>query len=47
MTAGGAKRFAESMSVPAVPQESLITDYARMRWKQNLAPEADPVESQM
>eukprot|EP00066_Takifugu_rubripes_P012195 XP_011601461.1 PREDICTED: isoaspartyl peptidase/L-asparaginase isoform X1 [Takifugu rubripes] len=47
LTAGGAQQFAESMGVPLVQQESLITDYARMRWRQNLAPEANPVECQM
>lgn len=47
LTAGGAQEFAESMGVPLVQQESLITDYARMRWRQNLAPEANPVECQM
>ncbi|XP_067092364.1 isoaspartyl peptidase/L-asparaginase [Osmerus mordax] len=47
LTAEGASQFARSMGVPEVPEESLITDYARMRWKKNLAPEANPVECQM
>ncbi|XP_056904351.1 LOW QUALITY PROTEIN: isoaspartyl peptidase/L-asparaginase [Takifugu flavidus] len=47
LTAGGAQQFAESMGVPLVQQESLITTPARMRWRQNLAPEANPVECQM
>lgn len=47
LAAEGANQFAESMGVPQVQQESLITDYARMRWRQNLAPDANPVECQM
>lgn len=47
LTAEGASQFARSMGVPEVPQESLITEYAQMRWKKNLAPDANPVECQM
>nr|XP_040035206.1 isoaspartyl peptidase/L-asparaginase isoform X1 [Gasterosteus aculeatus aculeatus] len=47
LTAEGANRFARSMGVSEVPPESLITDYSRMRWKENLAPGANPVDSQM
>ncbi|KAM8739382.1 isoaspartyl peptidase/L-asparaginase isoform X2 [Acanthopagrus latus] len=47
LTAEGAKQFAQSMGVPEVPQESLITEYSRMRWRKNLAPDANPVECQM
>ncbi|KAM4591318.1 isoaspartyl peptidase/L-asparaginase isoform 2-T3 [Odontesthes bonariensis] len=47
LTADGASKFARSMGVPEVPQESLITEYSQMRWKKNLAPDANPVESQM
>lgn len=47
LTAEGANHFARSMGVPEVSQESLITEYARMRWKKNLAPDANPVECQM
>ncbi|XP_068597779.1 isoaspartyl peptidase/L-asparaginase [Brachionichthys hirsutus] len=47
LTAGGASLFARSMRIPEVPQESLITEYARMCWKENLAPGANPVESQL
>uniref|UniRef100_UPI003AACDF86 isoaspartyl peptidase/L-asparaginase-like n=1 Tax=Centroberyx gerrardi TaxID=166262 RepID=UPI003AACDF86 len=47
LTAGGASQFARAMGVPEVPEESLITDYARMRWKKNKAPDANPMESQM
>lgn len=47
LTAEGASKFARSMGVPEVPLESLITEYSRMRWKKNLAPEANPVEYQM
>nr|XP_046258940.1 isoaspartyl peptidase/L-asparaginase [Scatophagus argus]XP_046258942.1 isoaspartyl peptidase/L-asparaginase [Scatophagus argus]XP_046258943.1 isoaspartyl peptidase/L-asparaginase [Scatophagus argus]XP_046258944.1 isoaspartyl peptidase/L-asparaginase [Scatophagus argus]XP_046258945.1 isoaspartyl peptidase/L-asparaginase [Scatophagus argus] len=47
LTAEGANRFARSMGVPEVPQESLITEYSRWRWKQNLEPDANPVECQM
>ncbi|KAM4599626.1 isoaspartyl peptidase/L-asparaginase isoform 1-T1 [Fundulus diaphanus] len=47
LTAEGASQFARSMGVPEVPLESLITDYSRMRWKKNLAPDANPVECQM
>lgn len=47
LTAEGANQFARSMGVPEVPQESLITEYSRMRWRKNLEPDANPVESQM
>ncbi|XP_052006564.1 isoaspartyl peptidase/L-asparaginase [Xyrauchen texanus] len=47
LTAEGASKFARDMGVPEVTEESLITDYAKMRWKKNLEPEANPVESQM
>lgn len=47
LTAEGASKFARSMGVPEVPEESLITDYAKMRWKKNLEPDANPVECQM
>lgn len=47
LTAEGASQFARSMGVPEVPMESLITEYARMRWTKNLAPNANPVECQM
>ncbi|XP_037543683.1 isoaspartyl peptidase/L-asparaginase [Nematolebias whitei] len=47
LTAEGASQFAHSMGVAEVPQESLITEYSRMRWRKNLAPDANPVESQM
>uniref|UniRef100_A0A3Q3ESW2 Isoaspartyl peptidase/L-asparaginase n=1 Tax=Labrus bergylta TaxID=56723 RepID=A0A3Q3ESW2_9LABR len=47
LTAEGAKQFARSMGVPEVPMESLITEYSRMRWRKNLAPDANPVECQM
>lgn len=47
LTAEGASKFARSMGVPEVPEESLITDYAKMRWKKNLQPDANPVECQM
>ncbi|CAG00375.1 unnamed protein product, partial [Tetraodon nigroviridis] len=43
----GANQFAESMCVPQVQPESLITDYARMRWRQNLVPDTTPVEQQV
>ncbi|XP_061766965.1 isoaspartyl peptidase/L-asparaginase isoform X2 [Nerophis ophidion] len=47
LTAHGANQFARVMGIPEVPQESLITEYSRMRWKKNLAPDANPVECQM
>lgn len=47
LTAEGASQFARAMGIPEVPEESLITDYARKRWKDNLGPEANPVECQM
>lgn len=47
LTAEGASKFARAMGVPEVSEESLITDYARMRWKKNLQPDANPVECQM
>uniref|UniRef100_A0A3B5B3B5 Isoaspartyl peptidase/L-asparaginase n=1 Tax=Stegastes partitus TaxID=144197 RepID=A0A3B5B3B5_9TELE len=47
LTAEGASQFARSMGVPEVPMESLITEYARMRWRENLVPDANPVKYQM
>ncbi|XP_063348046.1 isoaspartyl peptidase/L-asparaginase [Pelmatolapia mariae] len=47
LTAKGANQFARSMGIEEVPQESLITEYSRMRWRKNLAPDANPVECQM
>ncbi|XP_072534213.1 isoaspartyl peptidase/L-asparaginase [Salminus brasiliensis] len=47
LTAEGALQFARAMGVPEVDEESLITDYARMRWRKNLLPGANPVENQM
>ncbi|XP_062257005.1 isoaspartyl peptidase/L-asparaginase [Platichthys flesus] len=47
LTAEGANQFARAMGVPEIPPESLITEYSRMRWKKNLAPDANPVECQM
>ncbi|MED6265935.1 Isoaspartyl peptidase/L-asparaginase [Characodon lateralis] len=47
LTAEGASQFARFMGIPEVPQESLITEYSRMRWKKNLEPDANPVECQM
>ncbi|XP_061600819.1 isoaspartyl peptidase/L-asparaginase-like isoform X1 [Cololabis saira] len=47
LTADGASKFARSMGVPEVPMDSLITQYSRMRWEKNLAPDANPVECQM
>ncbi|XP_039995745.1 isoaspartyl peptidase/L-asparaginase [Xiphias gladius] len=47
LTAEGANQFAWAMGVPKVPQESLITEYSRMRWKKNLDLDANPVECQM
>lgn len=47
LTAEGASQFARSMGIPEVPLESLITEYSRMRWRKNLAHDANPVECQM
>ncbi|KAJ8402723.1 hypothetical protein AAFF_G00363950 [Aldrovandia affinis] len=47
LTADGASQFARAMGVQEVPEESLITDYARMRWRKNLDPDSNPVECQM
>ncbi|KAK3554224.1 hypothetical protein QTP70_020189 [Hemibagrus guttatus] len=47
LTAEGASQFARAMGIPEVTEESLITDYARKRWRDNLDPGANPVESQM
>ncbi|KAL0964440.1 hypothetical protein UPYG_G00323890 [Umbra pygmaea] len=47
LTGDGASQFARAMGVPDVSEESLITEYARMRWKKNIAPDANPVECQM
>ncbi|XP_026878770.2 isoaspartyl peptidase/L-asparaginase isoform X1 [Electrophorus electricus] len=46
LTAEGASQFARTMGVPEVPEESMITDYARMRWKKNLDPDTNPMECQ-
>lgn len=47
LTAEGANQFARTMGIPEVSEESLITEYSRMRWRKNLAPGANPVECQM
>ncbi|KAJ8360118.1 hypothetical protein SKAU_G00166430 [Synaphobranchus kaupii] len=47
LTAEGASKFARAMGVQEVQEESLITDYARKRWKQNLDRDSNPVECQM
>ncbi|KAM9477905.1 isoaspartyl peptidase/L-asparaginase isoform 1-T2 [Clarias gariepinus] len=47
LAADGASQFARTMGIPEVAEESLITDYAIKRWKDNLIPDADPVEAQM
>jgi len=47
LTAEGASKFARAMGVPEVSGESLVTDYARMRWKRNLGPDTNPVECQI
>ncbi|XP_061546675.1 isoaspartyl peptidase/L-asparaginase [Phycodurus eques] len=47
LTAHGANQFARAMGVPEVPQESLITEYSRMRWRKNLADDPNTAESQM
>ncbi|MCJ8730520.1 hypothetical protein PDJAM_G00185490 [Pangasius djambal] len=47
LTAEGASQFARAMGIPEVPEESLITDYARKRWKDNLHKGANPVQCQM
>ncbi|KAB5581667.1 hypothetical protein PHYPO_G00178390 [Pangasianodon hypophthalmus] len=47
LTAEGASQFARAMGIPEVPEESLITDYARKRWKDNLHKDANPVECQI
>ncbi|XP_023695361.1 isoaspartyl peptidase/L-asparaginase isoform X2 [Paramormyrops kingsleyae] len=47
LTAEGASHFARAMGVPEVPEESLITEYARMRWRKNLDPDANPVQCMM
>ncbi|XP_058241710.1 isoaspartyl peptidase/L-asparaginase [Hemibagrus wyckioides] len=47
LTAEGASQFARAMGIPEVTEESLITDYARKRWRDNLNPGANPVECQM
>ncbi|XP_064173282.1 isoaspartyl peptidase/L-asparaginase isoform X2 [Anguilla rostrata] len=47
LTAEGASKFARAVGVPEVPEETLITDYARKRWQRNLQPGSNPVECQM
>ncbi|XP_028845288.1 isoaspartyl peptidase/L-asparaginase-like [Denticeps clupeoides] len=47
LAADSALQFAKEMGIPEVSEESLKTDYAVMRWQKNLAPDADPVVSQM
>lgn len=47
LTAEGASQFARAMGIPEVPEESLITDYSRKRWKDNLGPDANPLQCQM
>ncbi|MCI4376354.1 hypothetical protein PGIGA_G00187580 [Pangasianodon gigas] len=47
LTAEGASQFARAMGIPEVPEESLITEYARKRWKDNLHKDANPVECQI
>ncbi|XP_060728585.1 isoaspartyl peptidase/L-asparaginase [Tachysurus vachellii] len=47
LTGKGASEFAKDMKIPEVTEESLITDYSRKRWKDNLCPDSNPVLSQM
>ncbi|GAA6107472.1 isoaspartyl peptidase/L-asparaginase isoform X1 [Tachysurus ichikawai] len=47
LTAEGASQFAKAMKIPEVTEESLITDYARKRWKDNLSSDSNPVLCQM
>ncbi|XP_018595580.2 isoaspartyl peptidase/L-asparaginase [Scleropages formosus] len=47
LTAEGASQFARNMGIPEVQEESLITEYSIMRWRKNLSPDANPVESHM
>ncbi|XP_053477369.1 isoaspartyl peptidase/L-asparaginase isoform X2 [Ictalurus furcatus] len=47
LTAEGASKFARAMGIPEVPEESLITDYARKCWKDNQRPDANPVQYQI
>uniref|UniRef100_A0A672RBG1 Isoaspartyl peptidase/L-asparaginase n=1 Tax=Sinocyclocheilus grahami TaxID=75366 RepID=A0A672RBG1_SINGR len=42
-----ARLVMEKVLPNTLPEESLITDYAKMRWKKNLQPDAKPVECQM
>ncbi|XP_007902385.1 isoaspartyl peptidase/L-asparaginase isoform X1 [Callorhinchus milii] len=47
LTDQGASQFAKAMGIPEVPMESLITEKARKQWETNLAPDANPVASQI
>ncbi|XP_026992046.1 isoaspartyl peptidase/L-asparaginase isoform X2 [Tachysurus fulvidraco] len=47
LTAEGACQFAKAMEIPEVTEESLITDYARKRWQDNLCSDSNPVLCQM
>ncbi|XP_066552811.1 isoaspartyl peptidase/L-asparaginase isoform X2 [Amia ocellicauda] len=47
LTDQGASRFAKEMGIPEVPEESLITEYSRMRWQKLKESGLDPVETQM
>ncbi|KAF4090418.1 hypothetical protein AMELA_G00051560 [Ameiurus melas] len=47
LTAEGASKFARAMGIPEVPEESLITDYARKCWEDDQCVDPNCVQSQM
>ncbi|NXA50568.1 ASGL1 asparaginase, partial [Nothocercus julius] len=46
LTGHGAQLFARAMGIPEVPEEKLITERSRERWKKNLEPDSNPEEFQ-
>ncbi|XP_064364719.1 isoaspartyl peptidase/L-asparaginase isoform X3 [Dromaius novaehollandiae] len=46
LTDHGAHLFAQAMGVPEIPEEKLITERSRERWKKNLEPDSNPEEFQ-
>ncbi|NWX84312.1 ASGL1 asparaginase, partial [Nothoprocta pentlandii] len=46
LTGYGAHLFARAMGIPEVPEEKLITERSRERWRKNLEPDSNPEEFQ-
>ncbi|XP_053315506.1 isoaspartyl peptidase/L-asparaginase [Spea bombifrons] len=47
LTCKGASLFAKAQGIPEIPNEKLITERSRERWKTNLHPGSNPVVSQI